>query len=133
MAQSLQDQIIAIAVDDKRGQQVGLAVDDPVSVGVFNDALAILNGTAQALREKGAVDRNVLARQQPDGDLRLIAVKRTSVESAALVGEPHNRSGLGVCRADVAAIDPQVPRAQPFHTARADDDRSFFHDACLEK
>ena len=60
LAQSLHDEIIAVAVDNQRGKQVGFAVDDAEGVGILDDLLAIGDGLLQALGEERAVDRNDL-------------------------------------------------------------------------
>ena len=58
LAQSLHDEIIAVAVDNQRGKQVSFAVDDAECIRVFDDLLAVGDRLLQALRKR--------TRGQPD-------------------------------------------------------------------
>ncbi len=84
-------------------------------------------------REKCAVDGHVFASEQADRDLGFVAVERAPVEAAALVGDAHDGARLGLRRAHVAAVHPQMAGAQPFDAARADDYGGFCHDSRLLK
>ena len=131
LAERLDYEVISVDIDDDGGQQVGFAVDQAIRVGIFDDGFAIGCGVADAFGEKGAVDGNVFAREQADGDLRFVTVKRASVIAPALVGDADD--GAGFCRraANVAAIDPGMAGAQALDTSSSDDDRIFSHNSCL--
>src|ERR1700693_801715 len=76
LAERLDNEVISVGIDDDGGQQVGFAIDQAIRVGIFDDGFSIGRGSADALGEKSAVDGNVFAREQADGDLRFVAVKR---------------------------------------------------------
>src|SRR5580700_3586099 len=82
---------------------------------------------AEAFGEECAVDLDVLVREEPNGDLRLVAVESASLEAAALVGQPHDGPGFRLRLADIAAIDPKVSQTKALDTARADDHGTFCH------
>ncbi len=133
LAERLHNEVIAVAVDDQRRQQIAFAVDHAEGFRVFDNEFAIGNGLLKALGEKCAVDRHVLARQQPDRDLRFVAIESAPVEAPALVGQPHHGARLGLRGANVAAINPQVPEPESLDTSRADDHRSFCQVSCLRE
>jgi hypothetical protein len=83
----LQHQVVAVAVHDQRGQEIGLAVHDAVSVGILDNQLTVFGGTAHALAQKCAIHRHVSMGEQAHRDLGFVAVKSAPVESAAVVGQ----------------------------------------------
>ena len=130
LAERLQDHVIAVAVNDHRRQQIRLAIDHTVGVGIFNHQLAVSGRPANSRCKKCAVNGNVLASKKTDRNLRLVAIECASKKVAAFVGEPDHgaRSGLG--RPNIAAIDPEVARAKAFDAPGGDYHGSFCHWSC---
>src|SRR5207237_10929975 len=119
--QGLHDQAVGVAIDDQAGEEIGLSVHHAASaaqLGVRSGRLAKRLGLFEPPREERLVDRLLLAGEQPDGDLALLAVERLAGEPAALVDEPdHLASPEGPWRAHVAAVHPDVPGAEPVEPA----------------
>ena len=109
LVEGLDHQVIAVAVHDQGGQQVGFAVDHAVGVGVADHCAAMIFGGAQAAQVEIAADLFDLAREHAQGDLRGGAVVRRAERAAARVGDFDGGAGLGaVAIGDVAGEDPGV-------------------------
>ena len=114
LVEGLDDEVVAIAIHDQGGQEVGFAVDDAVGVGVVDDGAAVLLGGAEALQIEIAADLFDLPREHADGDLGGGAVVRRAEGAAALVGDLDGLAGLGaVAVHDVAGEDPRVAGGDP--------------------
>jgi hypothetical protein len=111
LAEILHDEIVAVAIDDKRRDGVCFAVDEAVGFGICDGAFAEFGGSEKALAKKRPVYGDVLRGNEADGNLGAIAVKRAPVETAALIKEAHDGARFGINPADVTAINPLVARA----------------------
>src|SRR5712692_6791849 len=81
LAEGLHHEVIAVAVYDVGGDAVAAGIDEPVDFRVFNDALAIGGGGADAFGQVGAVNWYVGAGEQADRNLRAIAVECPAEEA----------------------------------------------------
>ena len=106
---------------------VGFAVDEPKGIRVLDNDFAVGGGVANAFRKECAIDGHVFACKQADGDLGFVAIEGAALEASAFVGNAYDGSSFRVGAADVTSIDPKVARAQPFYTARPDNDGTFCH------
>ena len=53
LGENLHGENVVVAIDDEAGEEIGLAEDDAVGVGVVNDRLAIGYGVGDALAKQG--------------------------------------------------------------------------------
>lgn len=90
LAQRLDDEVIAIAVDNEGGKQVRFAVNQAVRFRVFDDSFAIVGGARETCSEKGAVDCHIVWGDEPDRDLRFVAEESAAVKTRAFVCEANN-------------------------------------------
>src|SRR5579875_1372336 len=127
LTEGLKNQPVRIAIHHNRGQQVRFSVDQTVTIGVFDNHTTVFHRRAYSGGEKIAVDGNVVARQQPNGDLGTAAEKRDSEKVAALVADAHHVARFGVGAAHVAAIDPEMAGANAVRSAPADFDLASGH------
>src|SRR5215469_6943911 len=123
LAQGLDGEIVAVAIDDQRWQPVALTVSQPVSVGILDHDAAIGCRALEAFAKEGAVGRNVLAREQANGNLRFVTIKSAAEKAVTLVGDAHDGARLGRGATHIAAIHPKVAGANTVHAARANRDR----------
>jgi len=91
----LEDKVRAVAIDDETRQKVGLGENESAGVGVFDDALAVGQGLAEAAKVEIAVEGFPLVAQQAQGDLGRGAVMRGAEELAAIVGDVDRLAGSG--------------------------------------
>ena len=99
LAQGLNDEAIAVAVDDEGGKQVAFGSHQPISLRPRRHLLAESGRGANSLREEGGVKGPLFARQKAQRDLRLAAVKRLPPEVILFIDEAHHarfdsRSGI---------------------------------------
>ena len=127
LAECLHHEIFAVAIDDERGQVVGFTIDEPEGFGILDNNFSIVSSVTNSAGKEGAINGNVLAREQTNRDLGFIAVESAALEAAAFVGETNHSSGIRLCASHVAAIHPQMACAQTLDSARTDDDRTFRH------
>lgn len=76
MAERLQNEIVAVLVEDYGWQEVGFAIDQAAGVGILDDQLSVGGGSANPRGEKCPVNGNILPGEQPNGNLRLVAMRR---------------------------------------------------------
>ena len=109
LVERLHDEVIAVAIDDQRGEQVGFAVDDAVGVAIVDHGAAVLFGGAEAAQKEIAADLFDLPREHAQGDLRRGTVVRGAERASARVGDLDGLAGLGaIAIGDVAGEDPRV-------------------------
>ena len=108
LAERLKNEIIAIAIDDHRRQQIRFAIDQAAGVGVFDNQVTIGGGPANPRGQECTIDGNVLASQQADRNLRFVAVKRAPDEVSALVNQADDSSRFGARRTNVATVHPKM-------------------------
>ena len=98
LRQRLHDQVVAVAIDDERRQQVRLAVHEPVRGRV---ELRATRGTESPLEprpQQRLVGRRVAARQHPDRNLRPIAEERVAERAPPRTDHLDDVAALGVAR-----------------------------------
>ena len=83
LRQRLHDEIVAVAIDDERRQQVGFAVNEPIRSRVDPQRRSKSDRRLEATPDQGIVGRRLSVRQHPERDLRSIAVERCPKELAA--------------------------------------------------
>ena len=84
LAESLNDEAIAVAVDDERGKQIAFGSNQPISLRPGRHLLAESGRGANSLGEEGGVKGPRFARQEAQRDLRLAAVKSLPPEVVLL-------------------------------------------------
>src|SRR3989304_3154049 len=94
LAQGLQHQGFAVTVDDERRYAVRLGVEQPVGGRVLHHALAEADGGLDLAPEVVVVDGDVLAGDEPQGDLGVGAEPGLAAEASALIAEAHGVAGL---------------------------------------
>ena len=115
LSQRLHGKHIVVLVDDEPGQQVGLAEDHAVGIGVAGDLLAKADSSGNALAQQGWELRfaDFVASQKADRNLRCAAVERRTELAAALIAHLNQRSGRSLGgRHKIGAINPQVSAPQ---------------------
>jgi hypothetical protein len=75
LAEGLNDEAIAVAVNDKRGKQITFGSDQSISLRPRRYLLAEGSRGTNSLGEERSVKGPLFARQKAQGDLRLVAVK----------------------------------------------------------
>lgn len=109
LGQRLERQHIVVLVDDQSGQQVGLAEDDAVGIGIAREAASKFDRAGNSLPDqlRQSCVGDIVAADQPDRDLRSAAVERGPEPAAALIANLHQRCGRSIGRRhQVRAIDP---------------------------
>src|ERR1039458_3826477 len=115
LGERLQGKHIVVLVEDDAGQQVGLAEDHAIGIGVARDLCAKANCGGNALPQERCELRfaDFVASQEADRNLRCTAVERRSQMAAALIADMHQRSSSSLGgRHEIGAIDPQVSASQ---------------------
>ena len=125
LGKDLQRKHVVVLVDDEAGQQVRLAEDDAIGIGVVGDLLAEFDGRVDSLgdqrRQLGLAD--LVGRDHPNRDLRRAAVERRAQLASALVDDVHQSSRRRIASLrQIRAIDPHVSGAQASGAARGDGD-----------
>ena len=124
LGERLDREAVGVAIDHQARQAVGLAVDEAggvLALGVGAELLAQLDRALEAPHEERLVDRLLLAGEQAQRDLALLAIERLADEPAALVDHPHLRAaGEGRVRGHVGLVDPGVAGLQAREAVRAD-------------
>ena len=77
LGQRLHDEVVAVAVDDQRGQPVAFAVDEPAGGRARRHALAPLDGPPQAVREERLRERLPRARSCAAGSRSATSRRRS--------------------------------------------------------
>ncbi len=123
LRQGLHHEIVAVAIDDQRRQQVGLAVHEAEGGGVDLQRVAEANRGVEPRAPERLVDRHLIrrhcARDHADRDLRLIAEERVAEDAIARPAHFDDRAGIGVDDVgDVGSIDPRMSAADAIFAAR---------------
>ena len=114
----LDDEIVAVAIDDDGWEQVGFAVDDAVRGGVNRQRLPEGERVFDPLSDQRVVCRLLGARQHAERDLRFVAVEgRPERPPAAQALHDHAVAGLRPGGLDVTAVDPRMARSKAFFPA----------------
>ena len=97
--QGLEDQVVAVTIDDQPGQSVGFAVHQAVGGGVDPKRRAIPDGGIEPRPPQIECRGLVASSQQPQGDLGSIAVEGVTDARPAAAFDQHDIAASG---ADVA-------------------------------
>ncbi len=122
LGKDLEGKDVVVAVDDEAGEEVGLAEDHAIGVGVFDELLAIGDGLADALADEGGKIRDGGVRKHADGDLGGAAVEGGAQRLSAIVGDADQRARGDAVGGDVGAVDPDVSVFEAGGTAAGDFD-----------
>ncbi len=117
LRQGLHDEIVVVAIDDERGNQIAFGMHQPIRRRLDRQALAERQRLRKTGPPKRSVDLHVMPRHQPQRDLRLIAEKRTAEKAAALIHHPDDVACGGSRTDNVGAINPQVAVLNPVFAA----------------
>ena len=94
LRQRLKRDVVAVTIDDERRDQIAFAVH---ADGTRWRRCRARRETQMACssrdRQKRAIDRHIVARQNPQRDLRSIAVERASQKPAVRSGDADDRAG----------------------------------------
>ena len=126
LRQRLHHEIVVVAIDDQRRQQIGFAVHEAEGGGVDLQRVAEPDRRVEPRAPEGVVDRRLIRRNcagdHADRDLRLIAEERVAEEAVARPAHLDDRAGLGIDDVgDVGSIDPGMSAADPIFAARFED------------
>ena len=121
LAERLNHQVIGVTVNDERGNSVTASEKQAVDFGILNHTFAVFGGGLNATGEIGAVDSDVFARDQANGDLRTVAIKRTAQKPAAIVHQAHQIARTCIRPANIAAINPEMTGLKPLRPPLAYD------------
>ena len=72
-----------------------------------------------------AINGNVALRQNPQRDLRAIAVKSASEKTAVRPNDAHHSAGIGLTIGDIGAVHPEMAVSDSFFAAWSDGDGVF--------
>ena len=133
LGQQLQDDEVAVFIDDQAGQFVGFAEAETAGVCLIHQSRHVTDQSRQAAENGGAeagfkqrqprgfIQR--LAGDQPQRNLRGGAIERGSQQQAAAIGNRQQRwrfAGAGFDELDVRGVDPEMADAKPISGAAAD-------------
>ncbi len=115
MIESLEDEVVAIAVDDEGRQAVGFGVDQAVGVGVADRAGAEVDGGFEAAGVELGIRFGGIGREHAQGDLGGGA-EVGHAEGTRSTRDADQSAGLRTIEfGDIALEDPGVAR---IHTGR---------------
>ena len=114
----LDDEIVAVAIDDERWQQVAFSVNEAIGGGVEREVPAEGQRLLQPLAPQVAIGGTFSAREHAERDLRRRAVERVAHHPAAAVGDAHGVARRSRHGGDVTPVDPKVARGHPLDGAR---------------
>src|ERR1041385_965730 len=110
-------------VDDQRGQQITFRVNQAVRVRFFSGRNSSFRALSQPTTPPISIDRFAVRTQEPQGDLRSVAVERLADEVPGFVNHRDDCAAVDfVDVANVAAINPEMSLADASGSARADAD-----------
>ena len=118
LRERLDGNIVPVSVDDQRRNEVAFAVNEPIRTRVDLEAFAKRDGLLQPQSPEPAVDRDIMARQDPQRDLGTVAVEGTSQEPAVRSSDSDDRAGFRAPIRDIAAVHPEVPVVNSLFPAR---------------
>ena len=118
LGQRLHHQIVAVAIDDERGKQIGFAMDQTVRRRVDGERLPESNRRFDAPPDQGGVRRLLSGRQHPQRDLRRAAVHGMSQRTAARIADQHDLAAFRANVCYIGAIDPRVAGRDAVRAAR---------------
>ena len=108
LRQGLQNEVVAVPVDDEGRQQIRFAVDEPVCRGIDRQRRAETNRRLQTTANERVVGHAVAVREHADGDLRSIAVERLPERPTSGSAHDDDVARAGACLRDIRAIDPRM-------------------------
>ena len=126
LRERLHDEAVAVPIDDERGQQVRLAVHQPVRGGVDAERRAVGDRALEAPTPQPEVGGLVAARQHAQRDLGSIAEERPADRAAAGPDHGDGVAAAGADLGDVGPVDPRMAAADALG-APAGDDGGGFH------
>lgn len=108
--EGLDDEEVAVAVDDEAGEAVGFAPDDAAEIEVDAGGFADGDGALDAAGEEVEVEILASVGEEAGGDLGLGIVDGTAEGLAADVLKMDDIAGLGIAEAllDFSGVDPEV-------------------------
>ena len=95
LVERLHHEVIAVAIHNERGQQVGFGVNHAIGIGIADEGLAMRFGCAQAAKVEIAIDLLNLTGQHAQSDLRRGTVVRRAQRTAARVDYFNDFAWLG--------------------------------------
>ena len=123
LRQRLKRDVVAVPIDHERRNQIAFAVHQAERRGVDLEPVSKRNGLFEARPPERPINRCIVACQNPQRDLRPIAVKSASQETPARTHHPHHRTRLGTAARHVGLVHPEMAVANAFLTAGSNGDR----------
>ena len=103
------DEVVAVAIDDERGHQIAFAVHQAIGRRVDAERRAKRDRALQTRAPEGAIDGHVVACQDPQRDLRLVAVETREPGNAPFAAATRTTApGSARPPADIGAIHPEM-------------------------
>ena len=90
LRQRLNDQVVAVAVDNQRRQEVRFAVHQPIRARVDRERLAKRDRRFETPADQREVGRRVAVRQHAERDLRAVAVERGPERASSRTADLHD-------------------------------------------
>ena len=109
LRQRLHDEVVAVAIDDERRKQIAFAVHEPIRGGVDVEPLAERDRLLEPRSPEAAIDGHVVLRQDPQRDLRAIAVKSARQKPAVRPDDAHHGAGSARPSATSARYTQKCP------------------------
>ena len=121
LRQRLHHEIVAVAIDDQRRQQVALAVDQPIGGGVDGQRLTEADRLIESSAEEIGTDDGAAGGEEPQRNLGTVAVESRPERPAARPQDLDDVAGRRRHLAEVGPINPNVSRLCALYAARRDD------------
>src|SRR5581483_524121 len=123
LVQRLYDEVLAVSVNHKSRKQVAFCVNQPVHIGVRDDAPPIVARGSQTALEKSRVNCLDAAAEQPQGDLGSGAEVCGPEDTAGGIGNLNGGAWLGAAGINnIAGKNPEVPGGQATRRLAVDPD-----------
>jgi hypothetical protein len=121
LRQGLNDEIVAIPIDDKRWKQIAFAVDETIRGCIDAELFAKRDRQLQPAAPELAIDRTVVLREDAERYLRSITVQSAREKAAVRADHAYNLARIGIT-CNVGAVDPEVSIPDPFFASWRDGD-----------
>jgi hypothetical protein len=118
LGQRLNDEVVAIPVDDEGRQQIGLTVHHPIRGGIDGERLPELIREVDAAAHRPGIGNTPAVAEHPEHDLRAIAEQRAAEDAASRAADRDDVARRRVDVADIRAVDPGMSALHPLLAAR---------------
>jgi len=128
LGETLNNEIVAVAINDKARQKIRLRIDPAARQGVHAKAGAQFIGVFEPSSKERFVDARIPSREKPERDLGLGAVEGFSKNRVVFVSHSHDCAwSRFVDLKNVASIDPKMATANAGSSALTNAHLAFLH------